>query len=136
MSMPHHACAFVLRERPRRRELLVFRRDGELHVPCGLVAPDESASEAAHRALLDVAGLSDFGLVSMLHAELARGTSGAPFLRGSYAFECVDERPRWQHVVCADRPDHGALVDLFWAPLDDTLNLAGGLDDHLALLRG
>jgi ADP-ribose pyrophosphatase YjhB (NUDIX family) len=134
MSTPHHVLVFAVRERARRRELLVFRREGTLRVPCGEVSMDESAAEGALRALDEVTGLSEVGAVRALHAELTR-VDDAPAILHSYAVESPDERARWQHVVYADRPDHGAVVDLFWAPVDDTLTLADGLGDHLDALR-
>ncbi len=135
MSTPHHVFVFAVRERTRRQELLVFRRGGALHVPSGTISPDESAAEGALRTLSEVTGLGEVGTVRVVHAELAEH-DGAQTLLHSYSVESPDERARWQHIVCADRPDHGAVVDLFWAPIDDALALAEGLGGHLAVLRG
>lgn len=134
MENIHEVYVYAVRQRMRRRELLVCRppRTAAASVPHGFIEPKEAPAEAALRHLRAITGLGEeVGRVWIVYVDWVHPSE--PGERGRvryfYGVEVDDEeRGRWQHVVSGDVEANGTLLECFFAKTPLAVDLEVGAE--------
>jgi ADP-ribose pyrophosphatase YjhB (NUDIX family) len=134
--------AYITRDGPQGREVLVFRHRGHpdagVQVPGGTVETGEELTVALHREVKEETGLIGLRVVS----QLARARFFAEWRnelqeRNVFHLEAPADLPgSWSHVVAAGEEDAGLHFELFWMQVNEAREvLRWGQGEWLEMLR-
>jgi ADP-ribose pyrophosphatase YjhB (NUDIX family) len=137
--MRQKVMAYVVRETPAGRELLVFQHrdfpDAGVQVPAGTVEPGEAVEAAVLREVQEETGLSPAQVT--LVRKLAEAHE--PHLdQQRHVFHLAPAAAlpaHWSHTVRGSGEDAGMVFEVEWVALQPGLTLAGAQERFLHLLE-
>ena len=120
--------AYITRDTPRGRELLVFEHAGEpeagVQIPAGRLDPGEELEAALLREIAEESGLTGVRIVRELPGSEDHYENGYEN-RGFHVVPTDDLPDRWEHLVVGDGDDAGLTFRYRWIPLEPELPLFG-----------
>ena len=109
---------YIVRRSDAEPELLVFEHthtDAGIQIPAGTVEPGEALTDAAHRELLEEAGMSMARLTPF--GKVQREWNGEWVHAHWYCGYAPDDAPdEWQHHVTGSGQDNGMVFRCYWLP--------------------